>query len=333
MRLAIDVMGGDHAPAAPIQGALAAAERFPDIDFVLVGQRSAISAQLPQLPQRFSVEEAADVIASDAEPVRAVRRQPDSSMVVSARLLRDGAVQGVVSAGNTGALLVSGLLVVGRMDGMDRPALAAFLPTFSGRGVLLIDAGANMDCSPSQLVQFAKMGQAYMQLAHDMQEVRVGLANIGTEANKGNDLCKAAHALLRDECPGFIGNIESREMLSDACEVVVCDGFVGNMLVKFYEGIGLGLLKGLREVFSSTLGTRLAGLAVRMPLRAYANRFDYVQYGGGPLLGVRGIVLKAHGSSSPQAFVSVIAQAHRMHVSGLMGALEQQFRDRSHGGG
>ncbi|OPG16162.1 phosphate acyltransferase PlsX [Ferroacidibacillus organovorans] len=328
MRLAIDVMGGDHAPMAPIEGAIRAALEHKQVEFILVGREEAIEQHRSNFPSNIRVRHAPDVIASDAEPVRSVRRQPDSSMVVAATLVRDNVVDGMVSAGNTGAFMVAGLLFVGRMQGIDRPALAGLLPSFQGNGVLLLDAGANTDCTDAHLLSFAKMGQAYAQVAMKIERPRIGLINIGAEPNKGNEVVKSAYRLLKREMEGFVGNVESREMLRDVCDVAVCDGFVGNTLVKFYEGAGAGLFDELRAMFMQTRLTRLTALFLRQGLKRFKMRFDYAEYGGGPFLGVNGILVKAHGSSSPRAFQVTINQAIKMHQNGLIHALQEAIANR-----
>lgn len=327
MRFAIDAMGGDLAPRAAVEGVVLAAAEYPDARFSLVGREQDIRGLGVPLPASVSVVHAADVIGPDAEPVRSVRRQKNASLVVCTRLVREGQADAAISAGNTGAFMVAGLLVVGRMRGIDRPALAATLPTFSGRGVLLVDAGANMDSTGHHLLQFARMGQAYARLAWGREKARVGLLNIGTEPNKGNELSKAAFALLAEACEDFAGNVEARDLLYDKCDVIVCDGFVGNVLVKFYEGAGVGLLGAIRGILTSSPLTKLAALPLKKGLGEFRQTFDYAEYGGGPFLGVRGVLVKAHGSSTPRAFLSVIRQAQRMHTSGLVSAMERMIGD------
>ncbi len=327
MIIAIDAMGGDHAPKAPVEGTLLVAEKYPDTTFVLVGRESEIRPFLKKQLPNVEIHPANDVIDPGAEPVRSVRRQKDSSLVVCTNLVRDKKADAMVSAGNTGAFMVAGFLIVVRMEGIERPALAAVLPTFSGKGVLLLDVGANADCNPHQLVQFAKMGQAYMRLTNQVEDVRTGLLNIGSEAGKGNELSKAAYLLLEPACTHFIGNVEARDLLNEVCDVVVCDGFVGNVILKFYEGVGAGLLKILKELFTATFWTKLATLALAGGLRKFYNRFDYAEYGGGPFLGVRGALVKAHGSSKARAFEVAIRQAHKMVTSGLIHALEQDLQE------
>ncbi len=325
MRVAIDVMGGDHAPKAPVLGAIQAARELKDAEFILVGKESEIQVYTRDLPDNVRIVHANDVIASTAEPVKSVRRQKESSLVVCTSMVRDGEADAMVSAGNTGAFMVAGLFVVGRMEGIDRPALAAMLPTFNDQGVLLLDAGANTDSTPNNLAQWAHMGQAYMRLTHHMTRPRVGLLNIGSEPGKGNELCKATYELLESGCVDFVGNVEARELLNGACDVVVCDGFVGNVLVKFYEGAGIGLLDSLKQMFLATPLTKIAALSMRGGLKTFRSRFDYAEYGGGPFLGVRGVLVKAHGSSNERAFEMAVRHAYKMQSGGLIQALERSL--------
>lgn len=325
IRIAIDAMGGDHAPDVPVMGALAAARTLPDARFVLVGDEEKLRPLIFGAPPGIEIRHAKDAIDAGAEPARSVRRQPDSSLVVCARMVKDGEADAMVSAGNTGAFMVAGLLIVGRMEGIDRPALAAMLPTFKGDGVLLVDAGANADASPQNLVEFAAMGKAYMEVAKGLEKVRIGLLNIGAEEKKGNELCKNAFPLLKERYADFYGNVEARDMLRGVCDVVVCDGFVGNVLVKFYEGVGVGLLSHLRDLFSSSFFSKLAALLLRGSFRRFRRRFDYAEHGGAPFLGVRGVLVKAHGSSNARAFEMALRQAHGMRVSDLVRALEREI--------
>ncbi len=324
-------MGGDLAPRAVMEGTVLAAREYVQTEFLLVGREGDLAKQGVALPANITLLHADDVIETASEPVRSVRRQRNSSLVVCTELVRDGVVDGMVSAGNTGAFMVAGLLNVGRMTGMDRAALGIILPTFAGHGVLLLDAGANTDCNETHLLQFARMGQAYVRLTLDVAQPRVGLLNIGSEEGKGNELCKAAHPLLSAQIPSFVGNVEAREMLMGVCDVIVCDGFVGNVLVKFFEGVGQGLLSSLKSIFSASPLTKLASLPLVGGVRSFRQRFDYAEYGGAPFLGVRGVLVKAHGSSTPRAFLSVIRQAHRMHESGLVRALEQELSKGTQG--
>ncbi len=326
MKIAIDAMGGDYAPKIPVEGTLKVAALFPDTEFLLVGREADVRPFLKKKLPNVAVISASEVIDTGEEPVKSVKKKKDSSLVVCTNLVRDGKADAMVSAGNTGAFMVAGLFVVGRMEGIERPALAAILPTFQGKGVLLLDAGANADCTAAQLVQFAKMGQAYMRLTHQVTDVRTGLINIGTEESKGNELSKATYPLLASECEHFVGNVEARDLLNEVCDVAVCDGFVGNVIVKFYEGVGAGFAKLLKELFMGSLLTKLATLTLAGGLHRFSKRFDYAEYGGASFLGVRGVLVKAHGSSKLRSFEVAIIQARKMVASGLIQALELELK-------
>ncbi|MCG0237932.1 MAG: phosphate acyltransferase PlsX [Firmicutes bacterium] len=300
-------MGGDHAPGVVVEGALAAA-RTLGLEILLVGREEAIERELRARggrPPGVRIVPAAEVIGYDEPPVQAVRRKKDASLVVAARLVKEGQADGMLSAGSTGALLAAGLFIVGRMDGVDRPALGTPVPTRSGRPVLLLDVGANAENRPEHLVQFAVMGSVYAQTALGMAEPRVGLLNIGTEAEKGNALVKEAYARLK-EVPGirFIGFVEPRDVPFGAAEVVVTDGFTGNVVLKTYEGAAMALMGMLRDAFASSPLARVGGLLARPALRRVRRTTDWTEYGGAPLLGLRAPVVKCHGASDGRAILS-----------------------------
>ncbi|MDB5085622.1 MAG: phosphate acyltransferase [Bacilli bacterium] len=314
MKLAVDAMGGDHAPGAVVEGVLAVAKEYADLHILLVGQEEQIRACLPPGAElsRIDIIPAADIIKSDDEPVRAVRRKKDSSLVVAAELVKSGRADGLLSAGNTGALMAAGLLIVGRMEEIERPALASVWPCLNGKSVLVLDVGANMDATSENLAQYAVMGSIYSRIVMGLPSPRVGLLNIGTEDNKGNHLTKETFPLLAArEDLNFIGNIEARDVLQGVCDVLVCDGFAGNNLLKGVEGTVLGMFGELRQVFTSSLLTKLAALALKPALRKFRDRYDYREQGGAPLLGLKGAVIKAHGSSNARAIQTAIRQAYK----------------------
>nr|NNM90056.1 phosphate acyltransferase PlsX [Bacilli bacterium] len=326
VKIAVDAMGGDHAPTVPVKATLVSANEHQDTEFILVGDERTIQSHIDVMPSNVKILHAPDVIDQKAEPVKAVRRQKESSLVVCANMLKEQQVDGVISAGNTGAFMVSGLLIVGRIETIDRPALAVILPSFKGGGVLLVDSGANTDCSAHHLEQFARMGSAYMQLTEGRVNPRIGLVNIGSEAQKGDELSKTAYTLLTSTIEHFVGNVEGRELVHDVCDVAVCDGFVGNVLVKFYEGLGMGLEQSLRDMVKTTWRTKLAGYLLRSSFRQLFHRFDYAEYGGAPLLGVKGAMVKAHGSSNVRAYQVAIQQVYKMITSGVVHALEESLQ-------
>ncbi|WP_135547073.1 phosphate acyltransferase PlsX [Paenibacillus cymbidii] len=309
MRIAIDAMGGDKAPGINVEGALQAAKEWPDTEIVLVGHQDKLEPLLPQRPANLSVHHAEDVILPDDEPVKAVRRKKDASMVVAGRLVREKQADAMISAGNTGALVVTGLLVVGRLAGIERPALAPMLPTMEGHGVLGLDLGANPDATPENLLQYALMGSIYRKKVHGLAQPRVGLLNVGTEENKGNELTKAAFPLLQQAPIHFIGNVEARDVLYGNCDVLVCDGFAGNIMLKSLEGAAGAIFSQLRKEFSSSLITKLAGAVLRPGLRNFRKKMDYSEAGGTPLLGLDGLCLKSHGSSDANAIKNAVRQA------------------------
>lgn len=310
VRIAIDAMGGDHAPSQIVKGALEAALEMPDVHILLVGDTEQIRANLDgKMPANLEIVHADDVIGPDDEPVKAVRRKKSSSMVMAGQLVRDGAAEAMLSAGNTGALMTTGLLVVGRLDGIERPALVTMLPTMDDIGVLALDLGANMDAKPEHLLQYAIMGSIYRNKMNGQAKPRVGLLNVGTEAMKGNELTKAAYELLEAAPIHFIGNVEARDVLMRNCDVLICDGFAGNIMLKAMEGTAGTLFKTMRDVFMSSWLTKLAAAVVQPKLRALRKKMDYNEHGGAPLLGIQGLVFKCHGSSDVKAVKNTVRQA------------------------
>ncbi|MNW28891.1 Phosphate acyltransferase [compost metagenome] len=312
MRIAIDAMGGDHAPGAIVAGAIAAAVEWKDTELILVGNQELIEEQLKlekEGPANLTIRHASEVIGGEDEPVRAVRRKKDASMVVAGRMVKEREADAMISAGNTGALMTTGLLVVGRMEGIERPALAPMIPTLDEVGVLALDLGANMDAKPEHLAQYALMGSLYRNKVHGMSKPRVGLLNVGTEAGKGNELTKLAYPLLEQLPIHFVGNVEARDILSANCDVLVCDGFAGNIMLKSIEGAAGTIFSLLKEQFSKSLKTKLAAALVVPELREIKNKLDYAEHGGAPLLGLSGLVVKAHGSADANSVKNAVRQA------------------------
>ncbi|MGO4369661.1 phosphate acyltransferase PlsX [Paenibacillus sp. MCAF20] len=318
MRIAIDAMGGDHAPGLIVQGVLEAAVEWPDTELLLVGDTAVIEKLIGgSKPANITICHADEVIGPDDEPVKAVRRKKGASMVVAGQLVREKQADAMLSAGNTGALMATGLLVVGRMDGIERPALAPMMPTMDNLGVLALDLGANMDAKPEHLLQYAIMGSIYRSKVHGVEKPRVGLLNVGTEAKKGNEVSKAAYDLLQQAPIHFIGNVEARDVLTRNCDVIVCDGFAGNIMLKAMEGAAGAIFTELKGAFGQTLLTKLAA-AIMMPrLRQLKNKMDYKEHGGAPLLGLNGLVVKCHGSSDVVAVKNAVRQA-RIAIQGQL---------------
>lgn len=315
MNLAIDAMGGDNAPQAVLEGvAMALPELGKDVTLTLFGDEPQLSTGLKALgvtDARIKIAHTTEVIGCDEQPTLAIRKKKDSSMVRAIGAVAQGEADCVLSAGSTGALLTGGTLIIKRLAGVKRPALATVLPTSNGC-VLLLDCGANTDCKPDYLVQFAIMGSAYMDGVLGVTKPRVGLLNNGAEEEKGNELTKAAHQLLKAAPIRFCGNCEAREVLSGAFDVVVADGFDGNVLLKSIEGAASLMTGVLKEGLTASLATKLGALLAKPALRALKRKLDYSEYGGAPLLGVNGGVIKAHGSSNGKAFCSAVRQAEKL---------------------
>lgn len=310
MRIAIDAMGGDNAPVSTIKGSVDALKLIKS-DIVLIGRENIIKTELEKVTNDFSrieIINAEEIITNEDKPVEAIKRKKDSSLVVACEGLRKGEFDALVSAGNTGALLAGGLLKVGRIKGIDRPALAPVYPTSKGFSIL-IDAGANVDCKARNLMEFGIMGSVYIERVLGVKSPRVGVVNIGAEKGKGNKLVNEAYALLEESNLNFIGNVEARELPDGACDVIVCDGFVGNVILKLSEGVAKTMSGMLKDAFYKSTLTKLGALLVKGELKTFKKRMDYTEYGGAPLLGVKKPVIKAHGSSNAKAFMNAIKYA------------------------
>ena len=299
-KVALDAMGGDHAPGEMVKGAVEAVQKRKDIEVFLVGQEELIQKELSQYAydeNQIKIINATEVIETAEPPVMAIRKKKDSSMVVAMKMVKNGEADAFVSAGNSGAVLVGGQLIVGRIKGIDRPPLAPLIPTAKGVS-LLIDCGANVDARSSHLVQFAKMGSIYMEHVMGIKNPRVAIVNIGAEEEKGNALVKETFPLLK-ACRdiNFIGSIEAREIPHGMADVIVCEAFVGNVILKLYEGVGAVLIQKIKKGMMSTLRSKIGALLVKPALKETLKSFDASEYGGAPLLGLNGLVVKTHGSS------------------------------------
>lgn len=307
MRIVLDAMGTDAAPTTEVRGAIGALDDLdPDIDIVLVGDEAAIRAELEGLgpiPDRLTIHHAAERVTAADPPASVIRRKPDSSIVIGLRLQKDGEADAFVSAGSTGAVMATSLLTLRPLPGVDRPAVGTTLPT-AGDPCLLLDAGANIGCKPHHLVQFAHLGNIYAQDLLGRKEPRVALLNIGEEPGKGDELTSETYGLLAAEAGlNFIGNVEGRDIIQGAADVVVCDGFVGNVLLKFYESVAEFIINLLRQ----------EGVVARkdVDLDEVFRVLDYAEYGGAPLLGVAGVSIICHGESPPKAIRNALAVAAR----------------------
>ncbi len=311
VKIAVDAMGGDHGPSEMVAGAVEAVEAKPQIQVLLVGKEDVIASELAKHTydkERISVVNATEVIATEEPPVNAIREKKDSSIVVGMGLVKKKEADAFVSAGSSGAILVGGQVIVGRSKGVERPPLAPLIPTEKGVS-LLIDCGANVDARPSHLVQFARMGSIYMEHVMGVRSPRVAIVNIGAEEEKGNALVKETFPLLK-ACSDihFIGSIEAREIPHGGADVIVCEAFVGNVILKLYEGVGATLIGCVKKGMMTSLRSKIGALLVKPALKATLKSFDASQYGGAPLLGLNGLVVKTHGNSKANEVKNSIIQ-------------------------
>lgn len=309
--VAVDAMGGDNAPTEIVKGAIDAVNSCEGIKVILVGMEDVVNQELSKYEynkDKIEVVNATEVIQTEEPPVNAIRRKKDSSIVVAMNLVKNNQADAFVSAGSSGAVLVGGQLIVGRIKGIERPPLAPLIPTKDGVA-LLIDCGANVDARPSHLVQFAKMGSIYMENIVGVKNPRVAIVNIGAEEEKGNALVKETFPLLKN-CPdiNFIGSIEARDIPSGYADVIVSEAFVGNVILKLYEGVGNTLIAKVKEGLMSSLRTKIGALLIKPALKKTLKSFQADEYGGAPLLGLNGLVVKTHGSSKAKEVCNSIIQ-------------------------
>jgi len=328
MKIYIDAMGGDYAPEAPVRGTIEALRKFPGLEVILAGQTEQIRPFLTDcedVRSRITVEEAPEVITNHESPVMGVRKKVNSATVQGMLKVRNHEADGFVSAGSTGATLAGGMFRLGRIPGVERPALAPLLPNGKGH-FLLIDCGANVDCKPDYLVQFGLMGDAYMKGVMGLKEPRIGLINIGAEAEKGNALVKETFPLMEKAPYHFVGNVEARDITGDQADVLVADGFSGNLVLKFMEGVAGTLMGIIKQEMMADLRGKLSGLIGKPAFRRVKKLMDYKEVGGAPLLGVQGAVVKAHGSSDARAFCSAIGQCVRMVDGKVVSIIEEGLK-------
>ena len=314
MKIFVDAMGGDYAPEAPCAGVIEALRNYPDLEVTLAGVLSEIEPFLKDcddVRSRITLLDAPEIITNHESPVMGVRSKTNSATVKGMLAVRNGEADGFVSAGSTGAVLAGGMFRLGRIPGIERPALAPLMPNGKGH-FLLIDCGANVDCKPDYLVQFGLMGHAYMKGVMGMDNPRVGLINIGAEAEKGNELVKATYPLMEQASYNFVGNVEARDITADVADVLVADGFSGNLVLKFMEGVAGTLMGIIKNEMMADFRGKLGGLIAKPAFRRVKKVMDYSEVGGAPLLGVQGAVVKAHGSSNGHAFACAIGQVIKM---------------------
>ena len=312
MKIILDGMGGDNAPEAIVEGAVNAVKENSEIEISLVGNEDLLTSEIEKAGytgDRISVTGAEEVITNDEAPVKAVRSKQDSSLVKGLRMVKEGEGDVFLSAGSTGALLAGGLLILGRVKGIDRPTLAAVYPVIGKQPSLLTDTGANAECKPNNLLEFGIMGSIYMEKVIGRANPTVGLVNNGTEEGKGTTLTKAAYEMLSRSHLNFIGNVEAREVPDGACDVIVTDGFTGNAIIKLTEGMGLMVLREMKSRFTATAKAKMGAMLLKDQLMGIKKEFNYAEYGGAPILGVKGGLLKMHGSSDALAVKQTILKA------------------------
>ena len=327
--IAVDAMGSDHAPQVEVEGAVLAARDY-GVAVQLVGQPALLERHLARqnansLP--ISIVPASDVIAMDESPVKALRRKPEASVRLTALQVREGKAQGMVSAGNTGAAMAAAKMELGTLPGVDRPALASVFPTKRGTPAVLVDVGANVDCRPQHLHQFAIMGEVYYRVMFGVARPRVGLLSIGEEASKGNEVVRETHKRLK-ETPlsfDFVGNVEGRDLYGGDVHVIVCDGFIGNVALKISEGMVEAIMAMLKEAMSSNLTAQVGYVLSRQAYDEFKKRLDYSEYGGAPLLGVKGVCVICHGRSNSNAIKNAIRVAAGFSDAGINEKIEKEL--------
>jgi len=332
MRIAVDAMGGDNAPVAIVKGCIQARDEYK-VSIVLSGKEVEIKKILEKNTSDFSnieILNAEEVITNEDKPVMALRRKKDSSLVKALHVVKDKEADAVVSAGSTGALLAGATLIAGRINGIERPAIGTLIPNMNGGFALLIDSGANVDSKPEFLYDFAIMGDIYLKKVLNISSPRIALANIGAEKTKGDKLTVETYELLENTTLplNFIGNIEAREILQGKADIIVCDGFVGNMILKTLEGTVLEIMKGLKNELMSSTRTKIGAALIKPALVNFKNKLDYSEHGGAPILGVKEIVVKAHGSSDEKAFKNAIRQAKVCFENNVNELIEESIMRR-----
>ena len=329
-KVVLDAMGGDHSPGEMVLGAVNAVKEKDNLFVYIVGPSDRIQAELDkhEYPKdQIEVIHAADEITCHDAPVQAIRGKKDSSMVVGLRMVREGKADGFVSAGNSGAVLVGGQVLVGKMKGIERAPLAPIVPTLKGVS-LLVDCGANVDAKPSNLLQFAQMGSIYMENAMKIERPTVGILNIGAEEEKGNALVKEAYQLLKN-CKGinFIGSVEARDFIYGAADVVVTEAFAGNVMLKTIEGVASGLFKLIKNSITATPVSTIGAALVKPQLKNVAKIFDATEYGGAPLLGLNGLVVKIHGNASHKEVKNALFQVEMFRSQDINSKIKEQLLD------
>lgn len=329
VKIAVDAMGGDNAPEELVKGAILAVKSIPDLEVVLVGDVVKLRSLLQKYHSTLEIAPSTQTIGMDEPPVQAVREKKDASINVSLELVKTGQAQGVVSAGNTGALMAAALFKLGRIPGVERPAIATVFPAGNSK-VLLLDMGANVDNKPKHLQQFGEMGSLYSKYVLHVENPKIGLLNIGEEKEKGNELTQASWELLsQSKHIKFIGNVEPKDILTGKVDVVICDGFVGNLVLKLAESVSYKIIDLLRKEISKSLLAKLAALLLVPTFKNLKKQIDYDEYGGAQLLGVNGICVKAHGRARAKAIKNAVRVAHESAVNDLVTSIKKEENDES----
>lgn len=328
IKILLDAFGGDNAPLSNIKGAIKALEKEKDIIIYLTGNEDILKEHLKDKEydkERLKIVHTTEIIKNEEAPVLAIKTKKDSSIVKGLKMLKEKEVDAFISAGSTGAVLAGATLIVGRIKNVKRPALAPLIPTINGIS-LLIDCGANVDARKEHLVQFAKMGSIYMEKILGIKNPKIGLVNIGAEEEKGNSLVKEVFPLLKEENINFYGSVEARDIPKGVVDVIVCEAFVGNVILKLYEGLGLSFLKKIKNALMRNLFTKIGALFIKNSLKEEFKVFDLSEHGGAPLIGLKSLVIKAHGSASEKEICNSIIQAKKFKEAKIEELIEESFK-------
>ncbi|AUG57704.1 Phosphate acyltransferase [Acetivibrio saccincola] len=323
----VDAMGGDSAPESVVNGCIDAVNEADGFEVLLLGDKNKITEILNKRnfkSDRIKIHETTEVITVEDIPTKAIKTKKDSSMVVGFKMLKEKKGDIFVSCGNSGALMAGALLILGRIKGVDRPSLAAIIPTKTGKG-LIIDAGLNTVCKPINYYQFGIMGSIYIKAMLGLEKPRVGLVNIGSEEGKGNEVLKQAHTLLSNSKLNFVGNVEGNDVMMGEVDVIVCDGFTGNVLLKFLEGTASFFMHSLRNIFNTNFKTKLSGLMIKKQFMEYRSKLNPEEHGGAPILGVNGLVFKSHGNSNAKTVKNVVIKASKFASDNVIESIKNEF--------
>ncbi|MBO3444204.1 phosphate acyltransferase PlsX [Clostridium sp. CCUG 7971] len=329
MKIVIDGMGGDNAPKSNVEGAVNAIKEY-NVDLIITGDKEILEKEFSNYEfdrSKLEIVHTTEIIENEDKPVKAIRAKKDSSMVVALKMVKEGKADAIISAGSTGALLAGGLFVVGRIKGIDRPCLCPVLPNAKRGMTMIADGGANVDCKPRNLVDFAAMSNIYAKKVLGMGNPKIALANVGSEEGKGNDLVKKAYEELKNIDINFIGNVEARDVINAYTDIIVCDGFTGNILLKSAEGVAMSVMKLIKETLLSSTKGKIGAMFIKDDLKKLKSFMDYSEYGGAPLLGVNGGVIKAHGSSNSTAIKNAINQGIKFAKGNVVEDIKEFIKD------